>query len=132
MVKGIVLPYHQQMNSERRLFSGWDDNIAGMRPGSIRQLMVPSHLGFGAQDHGNIPADTVLVIGQSFFKDPKKSTLITGLRFYCRNCQRSEGRSNEGIIPDSYSCVIFSCIIHGKPPVNPLIIIISMYTLRAF
>lgn len=60
------------MNSKRRLFLGWDDNIAGMRPGGIRQLIVPPHLGFGAQDHGNIPGGTLLIIGESSLKKPQE------------------------------------------------------------
>lgn len=44
-----------------RVIAGWEDGVLGMRVGGRRQLVVPPHLGYGAEGDGAIPPDAVLV-----------------------------------------------------------------------
>lgn len=37
-----------------RVIKGWDQGLVGMREGGKRQLFVPSHLGYGERQIGNI------------------------------------------------------------------------------
>ncbi len=43
-----------------QVIAGWDEGIAGMRPGSIRRLIVPPALGYGAQGADNVPPNAIL------------------------------------------------------------------------
>ena len=40
---------------------GLDEGVRGMRPGSVRQLVIPSSAGFGHTGRLNVPPNTVLV-----------------------------------------------------------------------
>lgn len=40
---------------------GWDQGLAGMRPGGRRQLIIPPGLAYGGQARDKIPANSILV-----------------------------------------------------------------------
>jgi FKBP-type peptidyl-prolyl cis-trans isomerase len=43
------------------VIAGWEDGVLGMKVGGRRQLIIPPHLGYGAQGDGPIPPDAVLI-----------------------------------------------------------------------
>ena len=43
------------------VIAGWEDGVFGMKVGGRRQLIIPPHLGYGAQGDGPIPPDAVLI-----------------------------------------------------------------------
>lgn len=43
------------------VIAGWEDGVYGMKVGGRRQLIIPPHLGYGAQGDGPIPPDAVLI-----------------------------------------------------------------------
>jgi hypothetical protein len=42
------------------VIKGWDEGVAGMRVGGVRELTVPPSLGYGDQDMGKIPPNSTL------------------------------------------------------------------------
>ena len=45
-----------------QVIAGWDEGIAGMKRGSVRRLIVPAELGYGAEGAGTlIPPKATLI-----------------------------------------------------------------------
>lgn len=44
-----------------QLISGWKTGVPGMKPGGVRRLYIPPHLGYGPQGQGMIPPNATLV-----------------------------------------------------------------------
>ncbi|MEE8577285.1 MAG: FKBP-type peptidyl-prolyl cis-trans isomerase [candidate division Zixibacteria bacterium] len=55
------------------LIKGWNEGMLGMKPGTLRRLLIPSKLGYGAQAQGNdIPANSDLLFEIELITYPGK------------------------------------------------------------
>jgi FKBP-type peptidyl-prolyl cis-trans isomerase len=43
-----------------QVIKGWDEGLQGMKKGGVRQLVIPSELGYGSDDMGAIPPNSTL------------------------------------------------------------------------
>lgn len=64
-----------------QVIKGWDEGVAGMKPGGKRTLRIPAEMGYGATGQGDIPPNSTLLfdvtlkaIERASFKVTKKGT----------------------------------------------------------
>jgi len=57
-----------------QVIQGWDEGILGMKVGGIRELIIPSHLGYGNQAIYPIPANSILTFEVQLISIRKSST----------------------------------------------------------
>ncbi len=43
-----------------QVISGWDEGVAGMKVGGVRQMIIPPELAYGSRDLGVIPSNSTL------------------------------------------------------------------------
>lgn len=43
------------------IIKGWEEGLAGMKPGGMRQLVIPPNLGYGDETIDRIPPNSILV-----------------------------------------------------------------------
>ncbi len=46
---------------QKQVIEGWDKGFVGMKVGGRRTIIVPPHLGYGANDYGPIPGNSTLI-----------------------------------------------------------------------
>lgn len=56
--RGTPFPF---MVGAGRVIKGWDEGVAGMKPGAVRKLIIPASLGYGSSGAGPIPPDSTLI-----------------------------------------------------------------------
>jgi FKBP-type peptidyl-prolyl cis-trans isomerase len=44
-----------------RVIKGWEEGLAGIKPGERRQLVIPAPLGYGGREVGKIPPGSTLI-----------------------------------------------------------------------
>ena len=54
------VPYEFTLG-ENRVIEGWEKGIAGMKVGEIRELKIPSSMGYGDNGYGSIPGKAGLI-----------------------------------------------------------------------
>lgn len=57
-----------------KVIKGWDEGLLGMKVGGLRRLTIPPGLGYGGQNVGNIPANSVLIFDIELIKIEEKPT----------------------------------------------------------
>jgi hypothetical protein len=114
---------------------GWTQGLAGIKPGETRVLVMPAALGFGANTHGIVPANSSLIYLVTATTVANPMVLVTGnaipIALNDKTPSAADGTFLGSTVPGSLAPLSFTFKISngsdGKVafPVSPVVVLTS-------